>query len=127
MLNRKYSDINKYIAVTILCAIFSLIYEFFSHQVYSNFMIFLFTIPLTLGVFPELIFLIKPKMNISGKRQKMLRNFAIVSIIFGSALEGIVEIYGTTNQYIIYYFIVGVGLLFISLIMWVLAIYDKRI
>ena len=39
-----------YIIVTLVCILFAMIYESFSHGVISNFMVYAFTIPLIFGV-----------------------------------------------------------------------------
>lgn len=109
-----------YIAVTVFCGLFSFIYELFSHGVYSNFMVYLFVIPLLLGVVPELVVLLNPNLAArGGSWQPILQAFAVATLIVGSALQGIVEIYGTTNRYIVYYFIVGIGLAIAHLALWV--------
>lgn len=112
-LSKKNNSLTKYVIVTLICAVFSIIYEIFSHQVYSPFMVGLFAIPLILGVFPALLF---KKIN-RDLWQKTIQSFAIATLIAGSALQGIMDIYGTTNNYIIYFWIVGLILLGISLIM----------
>ena len=48
----RYSFI--YLAAAIFCALFGAIYEFFSHGVFSFFMIYAFAIPLAAGAFPLL-------------------------------------------------------------------------
>lgn len=82
-------------------------------------MVYLFAIPLLLGVIPQLIALANPKLSSMGSWQRIIHNFAIATLIVGSILQGVVEIYGTTNGYIVYYFIVGVGLLAAGFILWV--------
>lgn len=48
----RYSFI--YLAAAIFCALFGAVYEFFSHGVFSFFMIYAFAIPLAAGAFPLL-------------------------------------------------------------------------
>ncbi len=43
-----------YLAAAIFCALFGAVYEIFSHDVFSYFMIYAFAIPLVLGAFPML-------------------------------------------------------------------------
>lgn len=111
-----------YGAITVFCAVFSAVYESFSHGVYSNFMVYLCAIPLVFGVLPELLGLTMPKPQAANAWAKLLQNFAIATLTVGSALQGVVEIYGTTNQYIVYYFAIGVGLLIISASLWLVAV-----
>lgn len=82
-------------------------------------MVYLFAIPLLLGVVPQLIALANPKLSSTSSWQRIIHNFAIVTLIVGSILQGVVEIYGTTNGYIVYYFIVGISLLVASSMLWV--------
>lgn len=100
---------------------FSFVYEYFSHEVYSPFMVYLFTIPLVLGVLPYVTLWLFPKIPRPGPWQHIIHTFAIITLITGSALQGIVEIYGTTSQYIIGFFWSGLSLLFISLVVWIVA------
>ena len=44
--------IGGYLAATVFCALFGAVYECFSHEVYSYFMIYAFAFPLMLGVVP---------------------------------------------------------------------------
>ena len=48
-----------YIVVTLITFVFSLIYESFSHEVYSIFMVFAFMIPWILGVLVSLLIYMK--------------------------------------------------------------------
>lgn len=115
-----------YIAVTLFCGLFSFIYELFSHGVYSNFMVYLFAIPLFLGVVPELVALTNPSIAARGSWQPTLQAFAVATLAVGSTLQGIVEIYGTTNQYILYYFIIGITLLAASVMTWTVQLLQQQ-
>ncbi len=107
-----------YSIVTIACAAGSAVYEYFSHGVYSNFMVYVCVIPLVLGVLPEFLGNVFPKQRTSSVWARLLQNFAIATLTVGSALQGVVEIYGTTNQYIVYFFVAGAGLLVASILLW---------
>lgn len=48
--NGMKKEIKKYLFFSVFCLIFGIIYEIFSHQVYSIFMICAFCVPLVLGV-----------------------------------------------------------------------------
>ena len=108
-----------YIGVTIFAGIFSLVYELFSHQVYSNTMIYWFAIPLVIGAVPNLIATINPRLDVGSAWQKTMQAFAVATLSIGSILQGIVEIYGTTNSLINYFFIAGGAFLLISIIIWI--------
>lgn len=113
----------RYANVSTLCLLFSFVYEQFSHQVYSGYMVGLFAIPLVLGVVPRVIMIVKPALDRGGPWAKTVHAFAVATLITGSLLQGIVEIYGTTSGAIKYYFIAGCVLLLVSLILW---IFDAR-
>lgn len=103
-----------YVTVTLLCGLFSSIYEHFSHEVYSVFMVYLFTVPLILGVLPEALGLFLPRLRTKSSWTRLLHHFAVTILTVGCALRGVFEIYGTTNDNVTFYFIAGVGLLIIS-------------
>lgn len=103
-----------YVTVTLLCGLFSSIYEHFSHEVYSVFMVYLFTAPLILGVLPETLGLFLPRLRTKSSWTRLLHHFAVTILTVGCALRGVFEIYGTTNDNVTFYFIAGVGLLIIS-------------
>lgn len=82
-------------------------------------MVYLFAIPLILGVVPQLIVLAYPRLRSTSSWQHIVYNFAVATLIVGFILQGVVEIYGTTNQYIVLYFVTGLGLLFASITMYI--------
>ena len=106
-----------YLSVTVFCEIFSAVYEHFSHDVYYVFMVYLFTITLLFGVIPELISLFS-KSTKSSPWSRLLRHFSVATLTVGSTLQGMLEIYGTTNSFVIYYLIAGIVLSLISLSIW---------
>jgi glucan phosphoethanolaminetransferase (alkaline phosphatase superfamily) len=89
-------------------ALFGAVYEVFSHQVYSYFMLYAFAIPLALGVLPYAVLLLKEKYP--SKLFLNLWNTAIAALCVGSVFAGVLAIYGTTNSLVIVYPIAG-GLL----------------
>lgn len=98
---------------TIFLAFFGAVYEVFSHQVYSYFMMYAFAIPLMMGVLPYAILLLKEKYP--GKMFLNLWNTASATLSIGSVFAGVLAIYGTTNSLIIVYPIVAGILILISL------------
>lgn len=89
-------------------------------------MVYLFAIPLLLGVLPQLAALTNPKLAVGSSWQKTIHAFAVATLTVGSLLQGIVEIYGTNNRCIAYYFVVGIGLLAVSLMMWLVQFMHMR-
>ncbi|MEE5993607.1 MAG: hypothetical protein V3G42_10245 [Oscillospiraceae bacterium] len=95
-----------HICATIFLAFFGAVYEKFSHEVYSYYMIYAFAIPLLFGALPFGIAALK---NITPDRITVnLWNSAIATFSVGSIFKGVLEIYGTTNRLIIVYPIVGI-------------------
>lgn len=99
-----------YSALTVFCMIFSAVYEFFSHSVYSPYMIGLFLVPLIFGVAPLLIM---KKLNIGrgGHIVRTLHMWMVLTLTVGCCLSGVFQIYGTTSAYIGVYWIAGMVLL----------------
>lgn len=102
-LDKIYRDnILGHMIFAIFIAVFGAIYEKFSHEVYSYYMIYAFMIPLCMGSFAYLL--------ASKRAKKEPRNITIsawnavvVTLTIGSIFQGILEIYGTTNRLVWFY------------------------
>ncbi len=105
-----------YIIVTLTCILFSIIYESFSHGVISNFMIFSFVVPLVFGVGINYMFYFFKIKKLPSRIQNKIYNAGIATLTIGSIMEGVLQIYGTTNSKIYVYLVVGTVLLFTSII-----------
>lgn len=103
------TDLNKiiYLATSIFVLLFSIIYEYFSHGVYSYIMIGAFLVPLIFGVIGSIFF-----KKISYLSINFYHSFIATLTIF-CICKGFLDIYGTTNN-LIYFYLVLSGLLFIS-------------
>lgn len=112
-----------YLLITLFCGLFSFVYELFSHGVYSPYMVCLFVIPLLLGVLPHLVPGFARANSPTAQWQRLTQSIAVATLTIGSALQGIVEIYGTTSDYIVYYAYAGFGLLILSAGLW---LHDAR-
>lgn len=109
-----------YVIVTLTCILFAIMYEKFSHGVISWFMVFAFTIPLILGVLVYyLCYFLKIK-KLLNKFESSTYNAAVASLTLGSIMEGILQIYGTTNWKVWLYLIVAIILFSISIISYLL-------
>ena len=108
-------ELKKYLIFSSLCLVFACIYEMFSHQVYSVFMIFSFLIPLIMGVGVYALLVKKHFLvnNISNSLYKM----SLYTVTFGSIMKGVLDIYGTTNSKLVIYWIVG-GIMLVAAIVW---------
>ena len=102
------------LAGTAFLAFFGAVYELFSHDVYSYFMIYAFAIPLMLGVIPYTVLLIREK--VPPETFLRLWSAAIATFSIGSAFKGVLEIYGTTNKLVCVYIAAGILLMGAALI-----------
>ena len=102
------------IAGTVFLALFGAVYEVYSHEVYSYYMIYAFAVPLLLGVLPCALLLIIKKYP--GRAAMNLWNSGIAALSVGSVFRGALEIYGTTNSLTVVYLIAGAVLLAAGLI-----------
>lgn len=119
--NQKYQrQVVIHLSVAIFCALFGGIYEYFSHQVYSYFMIYAFAIPLVCGAFLYAIlsFLSTREPNM---RAMWFWNSAIAAFTIGCLFKGVLDIYGTTNKLLIVYPVVGVIMTIMALVSLVRA------
>ena len=104
-----------YIIVTLFCILFAIIYESFSHGVISSFMIYAFIIPLLFGVFvPYLLYYLKIKKLPTGIENKAY-NAGVATLTVGSIIEGVLQIYGTTNSKVYIYLVLGLFFLIFSI------------
>lgn len=100
--------IGGYLAATVFCALFGAVYECFSHEVYSYFMIYAFAFPLMLGVIP--FFLIRRAGWPFPYRAAALIHAGAAALTVGSIVQGILAIYGTENQLTAVYWISGAAI-----------------
>ena len=83
-----------YLVTSIIVAIFGQIYEYFSYNVYSNYMIYSF-VPFMLGfIFKLILYLFKIK---TSDLSRTFITLSIETITLWMILKGVLEIYGTTN------------------------------
>lgn len=92
-----------YFLISIFLMVFGLIYEQFSHDVYSNYMIYAFAIPQVIGMLPSMLFSFSIVKKLPNRTSVNLHNAAIATITVYSIIRGILEIYGTTNSLINWY------------------------
>jgi len=106
-----------YLGVAAFCAFFGIVYESFSHGVYSPFMIWAFAFPLVLGAAPYLIFwglsALGKSSVIPCPAASYSYAFGIAALTCGSIMRGVLDIYGTTNSLLVIYWIAG-GILTVS-------------
>ncbi len=98
-----------YVAIILICIVFDIIYEQFSYGEYSNFMRFMFVVPL-IGIIPYIL-----KLKIS-RISYNLWNSTIAIFISGCLIKSIINISGRYCNYDYIYLGVGCLYLFMSLI-----------
>ena len=89
---------DRYAAAALLCLVFAFIYELFSHEVYSMFMIFAFLVPLLFGAVPGAILAGAPARGLPGTASRYLYHSGLAALTAGCLFRGILEIYGTTSR-----------------------------
>ena len=112
----------RYLAAAVIVAAAGLIYEMFSHGVYSAFMAYAFMVPLLGGALPAFLMARRSlqtnkKRAVSGHSSaagpsrthsaSLLQLAAVVTLTAGSLIKGVLDIYGTTNRLIMVYPVIG--------------------
>ena len=97
----------KYWGFAAFVFVFGAIYEFFSHEVYSNYMIYAFVVPLIGGLMAQLYL-----WSARGFKKKDCFAAQILAggvfwLTLGCLFQGVLEIYGTTNHLIWVFLVVG--------------------
>ena len=100
---------------------FAVIYELFSHQVYSNYMIFAFLIPLLGGAVPYTLLSMAPRRYCPGIPGRCLYNSGLAALTAGSLFRGVLEIYGTTSRWSPVYAVAGGALTLTGAVLWLFA------
>lgn len=108
------------IIAALFCALFSAVYEAFSFGVYSYFMLFAFVIPLLGCSLPYSIIVYRSK-GIPGALALNLWNSGIALLTVGAIVQGVIEIYGTTNRLVIFYGIAGAVFCISGIAAWLKA------
>lgn len=109
-----------YLLITIFCALFGAVYELYSHEVYSFFMIYAFAFPLVCGALPFCILALICTRKHPCSLARNLLHSGIGTLTVGCIVRGVLEIYGTTNQLSEYYWPVGIVLYLLGIIVCIL-------
>lgn len=144
----------KYLFVTIFCAAFGAIYEHFSFGVYSVYMTYAFGFPLVLGVFPffrrgmngeqemrkgrelngsrKIRRFEEPNENERSAKARIDRrpekcwHAGVATLTVGSMVRGVLDIYGTDSPFILWYWVIGAGLLTVAFVKDWIAKYGNK-
>ena len=113
-----------YLGISIFVFIFGQIYEYFSHGVYSSYMMFAFLIPF-IGLFiPSLLNNLILKRKITDN-VTLPWKCGIATLTVGSIYKGILEIYGISGTFEHVYLIIGSLLCIIATIVLITARVNK--
>ena len=115
-----------FLCVTLFCGLFSAVYEHFSHDVYSNYMVYLFMFPLLGGVLPYATLGLVPKIKCPPPASARIFNSGVAALIVGSCIKGVLDIYGTTSSYQPIYWVSGVALIALGFAMYLLKLFFSR-
>ena len=96
------------------CAVFSAIYEYFSHEVYSPWMVGLCAVPLLTGSLPAMA-ITQTRVHI-GWVASQLWACAVLTLTLGCCFAGVLEIYGTTSPWLPLFFVVSAALMLGSIL-----------
>lgn len=107
-----------YLAFTVLSLLFAIVYEHFSHGVYSPYMIFMFAFPLLGGVVPFSIIAKKDGAGFPDALSYNLYNAGIETLTLGSCMKGVFDIYGSSSIYLPIYWIAGISLAVIGILIY---------
>ena len=105
-----------YLLITLFLVLFGAVYEVFSHEVYSFYMLYAFTFPLVGGVLPFSVMNICRWKRYPHALARNLYHSGIATLSIGSIVQGVLEIYGTTNILTMWYWIIGTVLVVLSII-----------
>ncbi|MBQ3160262.1 MAG: hypothetical protein IJQ45_03460 [Clostridia bacterium] len=101
--------------VTIFSAAFGAVYELFSHGVYAYGMLYAFAFPLLFGLLPAFL-LARYGRHFPSPVAWQLWHFGISALTVGSLFSGALEIYGTSSQLTMFYWLSGGLCLLLSLL-----------
>ncbi len=114
-----------YLIVTIFVAFAGFVYERFSHNVFSYFMLYAFAFPF-LGAFVYLTLAIAKVKFYPSVVTSQLLVATIATFCVGSIIMGVLEIYGTTSYLAGTYWCVGTVLSFITAVAFILDIVKNK-
>lgn len=115
-----------YLLISLFCVLFGAVYERFSHEVYSGYMIYAFVFPLAGGTLPFMSMSRFGCRRLPGRLPLNIYNAGIATVTVGSIMKGVLDIYGTTNDLLGFYWYIGFGLLAAGVILYLLRIISAK-
>ena len=98
----------RYLFLSLFVFVFAQIYEYFSHGVYSSYMLYAFLIPFLGLTVPS--FLLHSLNKALPANSRFLWKCGIATFTVGSIYKGVLEIYGTNGYFEFPYLFVGAAL-----------------
>ena len=117
MRQEKRTVVRNYLLTALGCLVFGLVYEWFSHQVYSFFMLGAFLIPLLGGA---VVFSLPGREAWPGAACRTIYHSALAALTVGSIFRGVLDIYGTTSRLGAVYWAAGALLLVSALGLYIM-------
>lgn len=90
-----------------------------------QYMVFAVSLPLICGVVMTELLRLLPKRFYPQGLSINLYNSGIATLTIGSIVRGALDIYGTENPLVMYYAIVGIGLVVLGILAWIISISHK--
>jgi hypothetical protein len=116
-----------YMAVAAFCILFNYVYSLHAHGVSSDFMTYMFLIPLLGG---SLVFawcyLLQNRVKAPSRLSFNLYNSGIAWLTVGSCIKGVIEIAGYESDYITVFFVIGLFFLFFGLSAYMMQYCGKK-
>ena len=104
--------------MTVVTVIIEKIYRLFGHGVTSPAMTWMFLFPLAGGLL--IYFVSRAEVDIEDagrfRRSSNLYHSGIATLTVGSFLKGVLEIAGTDSVYLLYFYIVGFGMVLLGIL-----------
>ena len=107
-------------------AVFSRVYQVFSHDVWSASMVFAFMYPLLGGALPLTVCALCSVRVIPGRLCRWLLSAGLAALTVGSVLSGVLEIYGTANRLLAVYRFVGWPLVVLAVLLYLLGCFAPK-
>ena len=111
------------LSIAAFFVLFGAVYEHFSFGVYSNSMIYAFVPPMLAGI--SLLF--------TGTREKVPEGHFIlplemsaITLAVGSAAKGAIEIYGTDNRLLKWYWVAGGALFAVTAVVYIFDMVHRK-
>jgi hypothetical protein len=118
-----------YLAVSTFCFIFDKIYALFGHGVHSVSMSLMYLFPLLGGVLPFLLLTLIPLAEEVRHYRPLYNcyNSGIATLTAGSAINGVLEIAGTSSPYLTAFYVFGWSMLIIGLFTYLLNLHQLNL